>query len=143
MVHFRWRRGKFTSISVIRIVISALFQIPHVSVILRYLSLSDLFRLFLQKRNRAETRRTDVLGLGLGSGREWDGLGFGVRRCQVLHLEWTSNEVLPCGTGNYIRYLGTGQDGRQHEKKKVCAFICMMGSLSSRAETDNIVHLLS
>ena len=29
-----------------------------------------------------------------GEGREWDGLGFGVSRCKLLHLEWISNEVL-------------------------------------------------
>ena len=34
-----------------------------------------------------------------GSGMDWE---FGVSRCKLLHLEWTSNEVLLYDTGNYI-----------------------------------------
>ena len=36
------------------------------------------------------------------SGMDW---GFGVSRFQLLHLEWTSNEVLVYGTGNDIQLL--------------------------------------
>ena len=29
---------------------------------------------------------------------DWE---FGVNRCKLLHLEWISNEILLCSTGNY------------------------------------------
>ena len=44
-----------------------------------------------------------------GSGMDGE---FGVSRCKVLHLEWISNEVLLCSTGNYILSLGIEHDGR-------------------------------
>ena len=36
---------------------------------------------------------------GRGSGMDWE---FGINRCQLLPLEWTSNEILLYSTGNYI-----------------------------------------
>ena len=33
------------------------------------------------------------------SGRNWE---FGVNRCKLLLLEWKSNEILLCSTGNYV-----------------------------------------
>ena len=36
---------------------------------------------------------------GRGSGMDWE---FGVNRCKLLPLEWISNEILLCSTGNYI-----------------------------------------
>ena len=42
---------------------------------------------------------------------------FGVGRCELLHFEWISNEVLLCSTGNSIQSLGIEHDGRQYEKK--------------------------
>ena len=59
---------------------------------------------------------------------------FGVSRCKLLHLEWISNEVLLCSTGNYIKSLGMGHDRRKYEKKNV--YVCMTGSLCSTAEID-------
>ena len=38
-------------------------------------------------------------GRGGGSGMAWES---GANRYQLLHLEWMSNEVLLCSTGNYI-----------------------------------------
>ena len=38
-------------------------------------------------------------GGGRESGMHWK---FGVNRCKLLHLEWISNEILLCSTGNYI-----------------------------------------
>ena len=35
-------------------------------------------------------------------GRKWDELGVGVGRCELLHLEWISNEILLYSTGNYV-----------------------------------------
>ena len=34
-----------------------------------------------------------------GSGVDWES---GVNRCKLLPLEWLSNEILLCSTGNYI-----------------------------------------
>lgn len=53
----------------------------------------------------AEKKRMDLenrLVVARGRGREWNGLGVWVPRCKLLHLEWISNKILPCGTGNYI-----------------------------------------
>ena len=44
-------------------------------------------------------------------GRGMDG-EFGVSRCQLFHLEWTSNEVLLYSPGNYSQSLGIEHDGR-------------------------------
>ena len=44
-----------------------------------------------------------------GRGMDWE---FGVSQCILLHLEWISNEVLLCSTGNYIKSLGIDYDGR-------------------------------
>ena len=33
------------------------------------------------------------------SGRAWE---FGVNRCRQLPLEWISNKILLCSTGNYV-----------------------------------------
>ena len=35
----------------------------------------------------------------------------GISRCKLLPLEWISNEVLLCSTGNCIQPLETDQDG--------------------------------
>ena len=37
-----------------------------------------------------------------GEGREWGGLKLGVNRYKLLPLEWISNEILLCSTGNYV-----------------------------------------
>ena len=47
-------------------------------------------------------------GVG-GNGMDWE---FGVGRCNLLHLEWKSNEVLLCSTGNYSQSFGTEHDRR-------------------------------
>ena len=36
---------------------------------------------------------------GGGSGMDWE---LGVKRCKLLPLEWISNEILLCSTGNYV-----------------------------------------
>ena len=48
-------------------------------------------------------------GGGGGSGMDWE---FGVSRCELLHLEWVSNEILLYSTGNYIQSLAMEHDGR-------------------------------
>ena len=37
--------------------------------------------------------------VGGGSEIDWE---FKVSRCKLLHWDWISNEILLCGTGNYI-----------------------------------------
>ena len=46
-----------------------------------------------------------------------------IKECKLLLLEWVSNEVLPCSTGNYIQSLGMEHDGREYEKKNVYIYI--------------------
>ena len=55
---------------------------------------------------------------------QYNRLKFGVSRCKPSYLEWLSNEVLLCSTGNYIPSLGIEHGGRYYEKKNVC--ICMI-----------------
>ena len=40
-----------------------------------------------------------VVAQGGGSGKDWE---LGVSGCKGLLLEWISNEILPCSTGNYV-----------------------------------------
>ena len=48
---------------------------------------------------------------------------FGVGRCKLLRLEWTSNGVLLYITGNCVYTLGLEHDGRQYEKERL--YICL------------------
>ena len=59
---------------------------------------------YLQKRNRlreVENRLVAAKGEGVGGAEE-----FGDRRCKLLHLEWTSKEVLINSTGTISSLLG-------------------------------------
>ena len=50
-----------------------------------------------------ENKLTDLENCCGCQGRgEWDGLGIWVNRCKLLPLEWITNEILLCITGNYI-----------------------------------------
>ena len=55
-----------------------------------------------------EHRLVVAKGEGGGSGMDEE---FGVSRYKLLHLEWTSNEVLLYSTGNYIQSLVIEHDG--------------------------------
>ena len=48
---------------------------------------------------------------------------FAVFRCKLLHLEQISNEVLLCGTGNYIQSLVAEHDGGWFEKKNLYIYV--------------------
>ena len=37
-----------------------------------------------------------------GKGEDWE---LGVNGCKLLPLEWISNEILLCSTGNYVYWL--------------------------------------
>ena len=39
------------------------------------------------------------LGGGGGRGMDWE---LGVNRCRLFPLEWISNEIMLCSTGNYV-----------------------------------------
>ena len=57
----------------------------------------------LQNRNRLGDMEKRLLideGEKRRRGIDWE---FGDRQCKLLHLEWTSNEVLLYSTGNYIQ----------------------------------------
>ena len=56
-----------------------------------------------QKQTHRHGEQTCGCQGGGGSGMDWE---FGVSRCQLLHLEWISNEVLLYSTGNYIQSPG-------------------------------------
>ena len=63
-----------------------------------------------QKRSYRHKEQTCGCQAGEGgSGMDWE---FGVGRCQKLHLEWISNEVLLYSTGNHIQFLWLEHDGR-------------------------------
>ena len=51
-----------------------------------------------------------------GSGMEVE---FGVGRCKLVHLEWTSNKVLLYITRNYIQSLGINHDGMREREKNI------------------------
>ena len=53
-----------------------------------------------------------------GGGSGMDGES-GVGRYKLLYLEWISNGILLCSTGNYVQSPGVEHDGRQYKKKDV------------------------
>ena len=55
---------------------------------------------FHRKENHGLREQTcGCQGGGEGSGVDWE---LGVNRHKLLLLEWTSNEILLCSTGNYV-----------------------------------------
>ena len=66
------------------------------------------------------------LWLPSGRGREWDG-GSGVNRCRLLPLEWISNEILLCSTGNYVWSLMMELDNvRKKNYSCICNWVTML-----------------
>ena len=57
-----------------------------------------LISIYIAVKNRNKQTRSSVK-MFAGSGM--DGV-LGVNRCRLLPLEWISNEILLCSTGNYI-----------------------------------------
>ena len=55
------------------------------------------------------------------SGMDWE---FRDNRCQLLHLEWISNEVLLYITGNYIQTPGTDHK-EDNMRKRMCVCVCV------------------
>ena len=55
--------------------------------------------LFHRKENHGLREQTCGCQGGGGSGVDWE---LGVNRCKLLPLEWISNDILLCSTGNYV-----------------------------------------
>ena len=72
-----------------------------------------------KKQTHGHGEQTCVCQGGGGeSGMDWK---FRVSRCKLLPLEWISNEILLCSTGNYIWSLMMEHD---NVRKRMC--ICSM-----------------
>ena len=56
---------------------------------------------------------------GAGSGLDWE---FWVNICELLHLEWISNEIL-LYKGNYIQSVVLEGDG-DNVRKRMCGLLC-------------------
>ena len=73
----------------------------------KYHMISHIWNLIYGTNERFHRKEHHVLGEqtygcqgeGGGSGMDWE---LGVNRCRLLPLEWISNEILLCSTGNYI-----------------------------------------
>ena len=70
----------------------------------------------LRLRAQTEYRLVAANGGGERSGLDWE---FGHSRCKLLHLKWTSNEVLLHSTGNYTQSLEIDHDGRDNVRKGI------------------------
>ena len=67
---------------------------------------------YVQNRNTPTNMKNRLVlakGERGGSGIDRD---FRVGRCELLHLEWISNEVLLYNPGNYIQSLGIDHNRR-------------------------------
>ena len=76
-------------------------------------------------------------GGGGGSGMDWES---GVNRCQLLHLEWISSELLLYSPGNCIYSLAMEHAGGQCEKKNF--HMCVTGSLCCTVEIDRTLRAI-
>ena len=57
------------------------------------------------EQKQTHGHREQTCGCQGGEGRSRKDWEFGVSRCKLFHLEWTSNEVLLYNTRNYIQSL--------------------------------------
>ena len=73
---------------------------------------------FHRKKIMDKENRFVVAKAGGGIWMDWE---FGVNRCKLLPLEWISNEILRCGTGNYISSLRMEQENGR--KRNVCVCV--------------------
>ena len=87
------------------------------------------------------THRHGEQTLGCRGGEGGNGMDgeFCFCRCKLLHLEWTSNEVLLYSTGNYIQSLGIEHDERLYEKK--CVYICVCVYIHVYIRTHIYIHM--
>ena len=59
-----------------------------------------------------------------------------INRCKLLPLEWISNEILLCSTGNYVWSLMIRHD---NVRKKEFIHVCVTGSPCCTVEKKNNV----
>ena len=78
-----------------------------------------------------------ICGCQGGGRREWDGQEFGVSKCELLHLEWISNDVLLYSTENYTQSLMT--EHVEDNMRKICMY--MTGSLCCTTEIDTTLEI--
>ena len=78
-----------------------------------------------------ENRLVVAKGEGGGSGMDWE---LGVNRCRLLPLEWISNEILLCSTGNYVWSLMIEYDNVR--KKNVYMYTFFFLTLSCSVISD-------
>ena len=90
---------------------------------------SQFFFAKWESKNPMTSKLTDIENRPVVAKGDWGGSGrdgeFGVGRCKLLHLEWISNEVLLCSTGDYVQSLGIDHDERKYKKGNVCINICV------------------
>ena len=75
------------------------------------------------KQKQTHRHREQTCGCqekGGGSAMGWE---FGVNRCELLPLEWISNEILLCSTGNYVWSLMMEHDNVR--KKNTYIYVCV------------------
>ena len=87
--------------------------------------------------HRKETHglREQTCGCQEGGGRSERDWEFGINRCKLLPLEWISNEILLCSTGNCVWSLAM-----EHDNVRKRMYICMcdwVTLLYSRKLTEN------
>ena len=75
--------------------------------------------------------REQTCGCQGGRGRCGMEVVLVVNRCRLLPLEWISNEILLCSTGNYVCSLVMEHD---NVRKKECIHVCLTGSPCCAAE---------
>ena len=46
-------------------------------------------------------------------GMDWES---GIRKCQLLYIEWINNKAPQCSTRNDIKYLVINHNGKEYEK---------------------------
>ena len=59
---------------------------------------------------------------------DWE---FRISGCKLVCIEWISNKLLLCSTGNYIQCPGVNHNGKEYERGQI--YTCITESLSCTA----------
>ena len=68
------------------------------------------------KHKKDRNRHRLPSGKGGGGQMDW---GFGISRCQLLHMEWINNKVLLYSIRNYMQYPMIKHNGKEYKKECV------------------------
>ena len=79
-------------------------------------------RTHLGNRNRLADTENRCVGAKVGGGEEKE-CEDGISRCKLVYMDWISNKVLLCSTGNYIQYLVINHNGKEYEKEYIYIYI--------------------